>query len=102
MKQVFNSIPIRSRKEILNYLKIKSILDKNVICFLDNKNRLFSYKVINNILPIKQKIFLSAVKIGSDNILLYLNSKNNKTIILKEIEKLGELLHINIVDVIFA
>src|SRR3989339_1531197 len=102
MKQVFNSIPIRSRKEILNYLKIKSILDKNVICFLDNKNvicfldnknRLFSYKVINNILPIKQKIFLSAVKIGSDNILLYLNSKNNKTIILKEIEKLGELLH---------
>jgi len=53
-------------------------------------------------LEIKQKIFLSAVKIGSDNILLYLNSKNNKTIILKEIEKLGELLHINIVDVIFA
>mgnify|MGYP001582617922 CR=1 FL=1 len=99
--QKFNSPRIKCREDILRYLKQRRILNKSVVCFLDNGNRLFNHRIIKSIYPTNKNIFFPAIKYGSNDIIIYTTRKHHSNLFLEDLEKFSHLLHIKIVDLMF-
>lgn len=92
---------LRKRSDLFSYLKSNSLLEKEVICFLDNRNRIFFHKIIKKLVSLKYEVFFPAIELSSENIILYLKQNKNSETLIKSLEKESQLLHINIVDIIF-
>ena len=99
--QEFNSPKISCRKDVVEYLRIKAGLKNNVICFLDNKNRVFHHRTISNSFNLREDIFFQAIRYGSNEIIMYVKKRYDSNEFLENIEKESQLLHIKVIDTIF-